>query len=58
MLDDIRTYARLQLAFQNGMTRDQYIAAVRAYALEIHGAGDEVKRMAEQTARHQWATRA
>ena len=56
MLDDIRTYARLQLALA-GMTREQYVAAVRAYALEKHGNGDEVKMMAERTARHLWDSR-
>lgn len=56
-LQDVQAYARLQLAFQNGMTRDQYIEAVRVYATAIHGAGDDVKLMAERTARHMWAVK-
>jgi hypothetical protein len=56
MLEDIRTYARLQLQI-TGMTRPQYIQAVRAYAIEKHGEGDEVKMMAERTARHLWESR-
>lgn len=56
-LQDVQAYARLQLAFQNGMTRGQYIEAVRAYATEIHGQADDVKLMAERTARYMWARR-
>jgi hypothetical protein len=57
MIEDIRTYARLQLEIQYDMTRDQYIAAVRAYAVEKHGARDEVRMHAERTARHLWDSR-
>ncbi len=57
MEEDIRTYARLHLAFQHGMTRAQYVEAVRAYAMETHGEGDGVKLMAERTARHVWDSR-
>lgn len=56
-IEDIRAYARLQLAVQQGMTRDQYIGAVRSYAVQIHGETDEVRMMADRTARHLWASR-
>ena len=55
MLEDIRTYARLQLGISD-MTRQQYVAAVRAYAIEQHGDTDEVKMHADRTARHLWAS--
>ena len=57
MLEDIRTYARLQLEVAHGITREQYIAAVRAYAIEKHGSDQDVTMHAERTARHQWASR-
>lgn len=55
-LEDIRTYARLQLAI-TGMPREHYIAAVRAYAIEKHGDNANTKMHAERMARYFWATR-
>ena len=64
MLEDIRTYARLQLAVATSardagaghdMTREQYIAAVLSYAVEKHGDGQDTKMHAERTARYMWA---
>lgn len=57
MIEDIRTYARLQIEVAHGMTRDQYIAAVRSYAIEKHGDDQETKMHAERTARYLWASR-
>ena len=57
MLDDIRTYARLQLEISPGMTREQFIAAVRSYAVEKHGDKQDNKMFAERTARYLWAQR-
>jgi hypothetical protein len=56
VIEDIRTYARLQLGI-SGMTREEYIAAVLAYAIEKHGDGQETKMLAERTARYFWAAR-
>lgn len=52
MLDDIRTYARLQLEIQQGMTRADYVVKVREYAVEKYGG--EAQLIAERTARHVW----
>ena len=52
MLDDIRTYARLQLEIQQGMTRADYVAKVREYAVEKYG--QTAQLIAERTARHVW----
>jgi hypothetical protein len=52
MLEDIRTYARLQLEI-NGMTRDEYIAAVRKYVVDKYGEKEQL--IAERTARYIWA---
>lgn len=58
--EDIRIYARSVLPHVAGsvteptLTRAQYVNAVRSYAVEKHGAGDEVKMHAERTARHLW----
>jgi hypothetical protein len=57
VLEDIRTYARLQLAIADEMTREQYIATVRTYAIGRHGDGEDVTRHAERTARHLWDSR-
>jgi hypothetical protein len=56
MLEDIRTYARLQLGI-GSMTKAEYINAVRSYAIKQHGDGAEVKMHAERTARYLWASR-
>lgn len=56
MIEDIRTYARLQLSITD-MTREQYIAAVRSYAVEKHSDSQDIKMHAERTARYFWATR-
>jgi hypothetical protein len=56
MIEDIRTYARLQLEITT-MTRDQYIQAVRSYAIDKHGDSQDTKMHAERTARHLWASR-
>jgi len=55
-IEDIRTYARLQLGI-TGMTRPEFIRSVLAYAVERYGDGQEVKMMAERTARHLWDAR-
>jgi len=52
MLDDIRTYARLQLSLQQTMTRAEYVQAVRVYAVDKYG--ESAQRIADQTARHAW----
>ncbi len=57
MLDDVRTYARLQLGISQTMTRGEYVQAVRAYAIEHHGENEDVKLHAERTARHLWDSR-
>jgi hypothetical protein len=54
MIEDIRTYARLQLGITD-MTREAYIAAVRKYAVDKYGEREQL--IAERTARHLWATR-
>jgi hypothetical protein len=56
MLEDIRTYARLQLA-TGLMMRHEYLAAVLAYAVEKHGDGQDVKMHADRTARYFWDKR-
>ena len=58
MLDDIRAYAKSMLP-PPGMpvTREIYIADVRKYAAEKHGDGEEVRMMAERTARYFWELR-
>lgn len=56
MIEDIRAYARLQLGI-SGMTRAEYVAAVRAYAVQKHGDRQEVTLHAERTARHLWDSR-
>lgn len=55
MLDDIRTYAKLQLEIQLVMTRAEFIAAVRNYAVEKYG--ERAQMIAERTARHLWDSR-
>lgn len=57
MIEDIRTYARGLLAVEQRQTRDQYINAVRSYAVEKHGDKQDVKMHAERTARYLWAAR-
>ena len=57
MLDDIRTYARLQLEIAHNMTRAEYVATVRKYAVEKYGDSTDVKMHAERTARHVWDSR-
>lgn len=63
LIEDIRIYARSVLPHTVGsvdeppLTRDQYVHAVRAYAVEKHGTGDEVRMHAERTARHLWDSR-
>lgn len=52
MLEDVRTYARLQLEI-TGMSREEYIAAVRTYAVEKYGEKEQL--IAERTARYLWA---
>ena len=57
MLDDVRTYARLQLEIAQGMTRAEFVALVRTYAIEKHGDKTDVRMHAERTARHVWDSR-
>lgn len=57
MIEDIRTYARLQLAAGHDMQRHEYLASVLAYAVEKHGDGQDVKMHAERTARYFWEQR-
>lgn len=52
MLDDIRTYARLQLEIAQGMTRTEFVMLVRKYAVDKYS--QAAQSIAEQTARHVW----
>jgi hypothetical protein len=56
MVEDVRTYARLQLQI-GGMVRAEYVQAVRSYAVSKYGSGAEVVMHAERTARHLWDSR-
>lgn len=57
MEEDVRTYARMQLEIQQGMTRAEFVATVRKYAIEKHGERPDVVMHAERTARHLWDSR-
>ena len=56
MLNDIRDVARLLLSL-GPPTREGYIADVVRDARKKHGDGEEVRMMAERTARYLWELR-